>query len=141
MGGGKLVLHFVKDPPTHCSVLKLCHSLVRVLSHFFSRRPLLVTCVLLWLPCHSVHPALPHPLNTALHGHHQVDARHPMQREWALLAVRNMCMDNPDVQEEIASLKAVGVVAAPELAALGVRADLGPDGKVRVTQGPRPSST
>ena len=70
-----------------------------------------------------------------------MDARHPMQREWALLAVRNMCMDNPDVQEEIASLKAVGVVAAPELAALGVRADLGPDGKVRVTQGPRPSST
>ena len=57
-----------------------------------------------------------------------------MQREWALMAVRNLCMDCAAVQAEIASLKAVGVVQTPELAALGVKAELTEDGKVRLSR-------
>ena len=66
----------------------------------------------------------------------QVDDRQPMQREWALLTVRNMCDGSPEVQAEVAALKAVGIVQAPELAALGVKAELTEEGKVRLTRTP-----
>ena len=64
-----------------------------------------------------------------------IDKRNPMLREWGLVATRNLCASGPDVIPVlIESLKAERVAAVPELAALGVRASLRPDGSVSVTK-------
>lgn len=67
----------------------------------------------------------------------KVDPHHPMLREWALFAVKHLCEDHPGIQDVIASMKAVSVAQTPELAALGVKAELDGDGKVRIS---KPSS-
>ena len=72
--------------------------------------------------------------------------RNPMLREWGLVAVRNLCGGEAGggaVGALINGLKAEAVVAAPELAALGVGGRLKPDGRVVVAvppppQGPQP---
>lgn len=62
----------------------------------------------------------------------KVDPHNPMLREWALLAVKHLTEDHPSIQEYISSMKAITVAQTPELAALGVKADLTPDGKVQI---------
>jgi hypothetical protein len=63
----------------------------------------------------------------------QVDDWNPLQREWSLLCVGNLCEGNTRVQAAIASLRAQEVAVSPQLAALGVKAEVA-DGKVRVWQ-------
>jgi hypothetical protein len=62
----------------------------------------------------------------------KVDPHNPMLREWALLAVKHMTEDHVGIQEYISSMQAITVAQTPELAALGVKADLTPEGKVQI---------
>lgn len=62
----------------------------------------------------------------------KVDPQQPMQREWALLAIRHLCDGHAPTQAFIAQLKAIAVVDSPELAALGVKATVNEDGKVDI---------
>lgn len=73
-------------------------------------------------------PLIPDVLNRC-----KVDPKLPLQREWAVFAVRNMCQDNDSNREYIASLKAQAVATPTEdLNNLGIdRIDLSEDtGKV-----------
>jgi hypothetical protein len=75
------------------------------------------------------HGVVPLVLNQFILDHHN-----PMLREWALLSVKHLCEDHPGVQAVIASLKAESIVNSPELAALGVKVELDPDGKVTIDE-------
>jgi hypothetical protein len=70
----------------------------------------------------------PPPLPAGSHGVYTllaqcvVEGRNPLLREWGLLGVRNLCEASAGVVAAIEAAKATRVRAAPELAALGVRA-------------------
>jgi hypothetical protein len=71
----------------------------------------------------------------------RLDPAHPLQREWAVLAVQAWCAGSARAQAVVAGLRAVAVSEAPELRALGVKAELDDaTGRVRVRSaapGPR----
>jgi len=60
----------------------------------------------------------------------------PYMREWCILALRNLCIDNEQNQEYISNIKAQGIPeqAQEEMIKLGVRMELGIDGKVKFTR-------
>ena len=56
-------------------------------------------------------------------------------REWAILALRHLCDNNPENQQVIADLRAQGVVETPvELSQLGLKLELNENGKFKVTK-------
>jgi len=57
----------------------------------------------------------------------------PYMREWSILALRNLCLDNELNQQYISNLKAQGIPeqAQEEMNKLGVRMELGIDGKIK----------
>lgn len=65
-----------------------------------------------------------------------LDESSPYLREWAILAVRNVCLNHPRNQAYIASLQAQEIPAhvQAEMARKGVNVELGEGGKVRVSQ-------
>ena len=65
----------------------------------------------------------------------QVDEQSPLVREWAVLAVCNLCEGNSRVQADIAELQAVSALDADELRQAGLHASISPaSGKVQVEQ-------
>jgi hypothetical protein len=57
-------------------------------------------------------------------------------REWAVIAIRNLCENSPEVQAEIAKLTPTGVENTPELNEMQINVQLDAQtGRVRV--GPR----
>jgi len=77
---------------------------------------------------------LAHHTLQALFACSGMDEKSPLSREWALMAVRNLMMDNEDIQEEIRCLEPQGVVDTEEMRKLGVSARFGPGGKLQVSQ-------
>jgi hypothetical protein len=58
------------------------------------------------------------------------DVKHPMLREWALVAVNNMLKDNEENQKVVASLQPQGKVMRTGNVGPGMEAEVGVDGKV-----------
>ena len=75
-------------------------------------------------------------------SHCKMSDHQPMQREWALMVVRNTCEVSADARQRISQLKATGVEQTPELKSMGLRTELDPEtGQVRLTrQAPRPAT-
>ena len=61
-----------------------------------------------------------------------IDARQPVLREWALLALRNLCDGNDANQAAIDALQPLSVAQNPELEALGLRVEMDGSGTCRV---------
>lgn len=61
-----------------------------------------------------------------------IDARQPVLREWALLALRNLCEGNDANQAAIDALQPLSVAQNPELEKLGLRVEMDGSGKCRV---------
>ncbi len=55
-------------------------------------------------------------------------------REWAVVALRNLCEDNHENQEFIKSLEFQGVRDTPELQELGLQAHISATGKVNLVK-------
>jgi len=57
----------------------------------------------------------------------------PYMREWSILALRNLCLDNELNQQYISNLTAQGIPqqAQEEMMKLGVKMELGIDGKIK----------
>lgn len=57
-------------------------------------------------------------------------------REWSILALRNLCLDNEKNQQYINNLKLQGIPpqAQEEMMKLGIRMELGIDGKIKFQQ-------
>lgn len=53
-------------------------------------------------------------------------------REYAILALRNLLIDNPDNQKLLEELKPIGTVQSDVLKQAGIKTELGKDGKIRV---------
>lgn len=65
----------------------------------------------------------------------QVDEHSPLTREWAVLAVRNLCMGNPKIQQDVSELQAVSAVDSAELRQAGLEASIdATTGKVQVQE-------
>lgn len=52
------------------------------------------------------------------------DARNPLIKEWSVLAIRNLCEDNPENQEIVRSLTKVGDAENPLLKELGLESGM-----------------
>ncbi|CAN0360376.1 unnamed protein product, partial [Ectocarpus sp. 12 AP-2014] len=74
-------------------------------------------------------------------NHCAVDETNPLLREYALLAVRNLCEGNPANQASIASLQPQGCTPGMEeaLADMGLEGSVNAKGKFTV--GPRPTAS
>ena len=68
----------------------------------------------------------------AILGCLHIDARQPVLREWALLALRNLCDGNDANQAAIDALQPLSVAQNPELEALGLRVEMDGSGTCRV---------
>jgi ataxin-10 len=55
-------------------------------------------------------------------------------KEWAIVTLRNLCENNQENQEVIASLKTQGVLEGEELERLGLQAKLEANGKVTISK-------
>jgi hypothetical protein len=66
-------------------------------------------------------------------NHTSVDENNPFIREWSILAIRNLCENNSENQGLIASLQPKGVVENELLNKLGLKAELLPSGKLKIT--------
>jgi hypothetical protein len=63
-------------------------------------------------------------------------------REWAVLAIRNLCEDSDAIQQEISKLSPTGVENTPELNEMQVNVTLDPEtGRVRIGQKQADSAT
>jgi len=114
-------------PPPRCSRAWIPHSYVSDLlqstANVSFRHRAAVQCVL----------ATPGALESAL-SHCKMSDSQPMQREWALMLVRNLCEVAPSAQIRISELKARGVTRTAELEQAGVRPVFDPaTGKVKLT--------
>ena len=69
----------------------------------------------------------------------RIDDLNPLQREWAILALRNLTRGNEENQQFLLSLRAEEVVQDEYLDAMGLEAVLGDDGKVAIRK-KQPSS-
>ena len=58
------------------------------------------------------------------------DVNHPMLREWALVAVKNMLENNDDNQKLVAELQPQGKVMRNGSVGPGIEAEVGPNGQV-----------
>ena len=56
----------------------------------------------------------------------------PVIREWAIVALRNLCENNPSAQEVVAALTPQGTAAIPELERAGAQIELDEHGRPRV---------
>ncbi|CBK21561.2 uncharacterized protein [Blastocystis hominis] len=65
-------------------------------------------------------------------NHTKMHPKHPLQREWALFTIRNLCYGNEENQRYINEFKAEGVAAEPALEKLGVKVEMD-QGKVKVS--------
>ena len=61
----------------------------------------------------------------------RIDTHNPFIREWALLAVRNLVVDNEENQKEVAGLEMQGVAETRELADMGLEAYVDEHGKLK----------
>jgi len=61
-----------------------------------------------------------------------VTAPPPVIREWAIVALRNLCENNPKAQEVVAALTPQGTAAIPELERAGAQIELDEHGRPRV---------
>ena len=61
-----------------------------------------------------------------------MDAASPMAREWALMAVRNMLVDNEELQALVRDLAPQRVLSSEELDRAGLDVELAEGGKVRI---------
>ncbi|KNC56304.1 ataxin 10 [Thecamonas trahens ATCC 50062] len=64
----------------------------------------------------------------------KLDERNPYLREWALMAVRNLTIDNTANQEVIAELETRGIAPGTDLDSLGIDAEIDEHGKLRVSR-------
>jgi len=66
-----------------------------------------------------------------------IDDQNPYLREWSILALRNLCLDNDLNQQFVSNLKAQGIPAhiQEEMLKVGIKLSLGEDGKVKFTRG------
>ena len=64
-------------------------------------------------------------------NHTKMHPQHPLQREWALFTIRNLCADNEDNQRYIDGFKAQGIASEPALEKLGLKTEV-QDGKMKV---------
>lgn len=64
-------------------------------------------------------------------NHTKIHPKHPLQREWALFTVRNLCAANEENQKYIDGFKVEGIASEPALEKLGVKVEM-KDGKVNI---------
>uniref|UniRef100_A0A6B2LH11 Ataxin-10 domain-containing protein n=1 Tax=Arcella intermedia TaxID=1963864 RepID=A0A6B2LH11_9EUKA len=64
------------------------------------------------------------------------DQQNPYLREWSVLALRNLCLDNDENQRFVETLKAQGIPedVQTEMNKLGISLRVGEDGKVKFTR-------
>ena len=54
--------------------------------------------------------------------------------QWAILAIRNLCEDNPANQQLIAQLETQGIAETTSQLGFGCGVEIGVDGKLKVKQ-------
>lgn len=59
----------------------------------------------------------------------QVEGANPLLREWSLVCIRNLCEQSESVRQHIASLQLLDAERHPELEDLGLRVEIGSEGK------------
>lgn len=59
----------------------------------------------------------------------QVESASPLLREWSLVCIRNLCEQSEPIRQHIASLQLLDAERHPELEGLGLRVEIGSDGK------------
>ena len=64
------------------------------------------------------------------------DDDNPFLREWSILALRNLCLENVDNQQFVASLKALAIPprVQQQMQQQGFRVELSEDGKVKLVK-------
>jgi len=69
-------------------------------------------------------------------NHCHIDDQNPYSLEWSIFAIKNITENNPENQEVIKQLKQEGIAPKTneELSKLGLSAELGKDGKVKITK-------
>ena len=59
----------------------------------------------------------------------QVESASPLLREWSLVCIRNLCEQSEPIRQHIASLQLLDAERHPELEELGLRVEIGSNGK------------